>query len=591
MDLSVVKTQTAYRSLTGSQWHWREANERMQAALMQQRGLPEMLARVLSARGFDCDNVQDFLTPSLKSSLPDPAHLLDMGRAGERLAGAITAGETVAIFGDYDVDGATSSALLVHFLRALGCEPLVHIPDRIKEGYGPNIPALLSLKQRGASLVITVDCGTLSFEPLAAAHEAGLDVIVVDHHQGEARKPACYALVNPNRLDESSPHRQLAAVGVAFLLCVQTNRMLRAAGWFANRPEPDLRQWLDLVALGTVCDVVPLTGLNRAFVTQGLKVLAGRGNVGLNALRDGAGVDEKPSAYQLGFVLGPRINAGGRVGKSDLGVALLTAASPEEAQPMARELERYNQERRALETLALEEAMALAEQADPASPMLLIAGRWHPGIIGIIASRLKERFHVPSMVIALDGGIGKASGRSVSGFDMGAAIIAAREAGLLLAGGGHAMAAGFTVEESQIEPLRAFLLERLARQPELVLRQKQLWLDAALSVAGATPELVMALDAMAPFGQSNPHVRVVIENAVNLRPEIVGEHHVKTLLIDGLSNARLSAIAFRCVGSRLAQALLETRGQALHVAGQLKLQEWNGKISVSLVVDDVAAVA
>ncbi|MFW0777599.1 MAG: single-stranded-DNA-specific exonuclease RecJ [Rickettsiales bacterium] len=586
--MTVAEQTSSITSLTDSQWLLREADERQVMAIMQRHHLPEVLARILTVRGVGLDEVDDFMNPSLKASMPDPSHLLDMDVAAERIASAVMAGERIGIFGDYDVDGATSSALLMRYFRALGTDPLVHIPDRMVEGYGPNAPALLGLKEKGAALVITVDCGTLAFEPLEAAHEAGLDMIVVDHHQGEARKPKCLALVNPNRIDETSTHGQLAAVGVAFLLCVAVNRKLRETGFFADKAEPDLRGWLDIVALGTVCDVVPLTGLNRALVAQGLKVIAGRGNLGMRTLMDSAGVDSKPSTYTCGFVMGPRINAGGRVGKSDLGVRLLTTENDAEAKQLAAELEQYNAERKAIEATVLEEAMAQAEAAAD-SPMLTIAGKgWHPGVIGIVASRVKERFNVPTAIVALDDGVGKASARSVSGVDLGAAVIAAMDSGLLVAGGGHAMAAGFTVEEDKLPALSEFLNEHVARQSEGLSKQKCYKLDGTISIAGATVDLVEKLERLGPFGQGNPSVRIAVQKVVNLKPEIVGEHHVRTIFIDKLSNARLTGIAFRAVDGPLGEALLSTRGKEVQVAGQLKLNEWNGRTSVQIHIDDIA---
>jgi len=579
----IIQSSHHLLSLTGRQWVWRDTDDRQVMTFAQKYGLPDMLTRILVARGVSLDEVENFMNPSLKASMPDPSHLLDMDMAAERVAAAIMGGERIAIFGDYDVDGATSSALLVRYLRSVGSDPVMYIPDRMKEGYGPNTAALLALKERGAALVITVDCGTLAFEPLAAAHAAGLDVIVIDHHIGEARKPACYALVNPNRLDETSAHGQLAAVGVAFLLTVAVNRCLRAS----RRETPDLKQWLDIVALGTICDVVPLTGINRALVAQGLKVMAARGNPGIRTVLDMAAITEAPGVYHAGFVIGPRINAGGRVGKSDLGVRLLTTDDDAEALSLAQELDKHNSERKAIESMVLEAAMAQAEAANPEAPLLIVAGNgWHPGVIGIVAGRLKERFHKPAAVIAVEGGIGKASARSVSGFDFGAAVIAAHEAGLLVGGGGHAMAAGFTVEENKIPALIEFLRGRASANRESG-NARKLLLDGVASIGGATPELVASLEHLGPFGQGNPSIRLAIQNVVNLKPELVGEHHVKTLLIDRLSNARLSAIAFRVAGTKLGDALLATRGKTVDIAGQLRLQEWNGKQSVSLMIEDI----
>jgi len=599
-------------SLTGWQWSLREADERTILAICQRHGLPEALARILAIRGVGMEDVENFLIPSLKTALPDPSHLLDMDKAAERVSRAIISGEKIAIWGDYDVDGATSSALLLKFLRALGSEPVVYIPDRMKEGYGPNAPALLKLKSQGAALVITVDCGTLAFEPLETAANAGLEIIVIDHHQGEARLPKAVAVVNPNRLDETSPHKHMAAVGVAFLLCVAVNRKLRKMGWFSaptrslslaslplegeggRRPgggvlEPDLRQWLDIVALGTVCDVVPLTGVNRAFVAQGLKVMAGRENIGLRTVLDVAGVDSKPTAYHAGFVIGPRINAGGRVGKSDLGVRLLATDDPAEALALAKELETHNGERKAIESQVLEAAMQQAQAADKNVPMLVLsAPGWHPGVIGIVAGRVKDRFHKPVAIVGMENGIGKASARSMDGFDIGAAVIAARDAGLLVAGGGHAMAAGFTVEESKLAALTQFLHSRAGTGK--ISTQKTLTLDAALSLGGATIEFAETLECLGPFGQGNPSVRLAIHDVINLKPEWTkGEEHARTLLICPQSNARISAIAFRVGGTLLGDAMFSTRGKRISVAGQLKVNEWMGKRSVNFHIEDIAA--
>ncbi|MDE3017118.1 MAG: single-stranded-DNA-specific exonuclease RecJ [Pseudomonadota bacterium] len=600
-----TREHSATHPQTGREWVFRDADERVALSLSQRLGLPDVVARILSARGVTLAEADAFLNPSLKISLPDPSHLMDMDAAAERVASGVIAGERIALFGDYDVDGATSTALLARYLRALGQNPIIYIPDRMSEGYGPNAPALLALKERGAALVLTLDGGTLAYEPLQAAYEAGLDVIVIDHHAGAAQKPACYALVNPNRIDETSPHRQLAAVGVAFLLAVAINRKLRERRFFkvteksdTRHPtsvtpavaEPDLRPLLDLVALGTICDVVPLVGVNRALVAQGLKVMAARGNLGIRTLLDLAKVDEKPGVYHAGFIIGPRINAGGRVGRSDLGARLLLTEDEAEALELARELDRHNAERKAIEAMVLEQAFAQAEAADPANPILIVASQgWHPGVIGIVAGRLKERFYKPVAVIALENGIGKASARSVAGFDFGAAVIAAREAGLLVAGGGHAMAAGFTVLEAKIPALTEFLASRIDNRD---LGARPLLLDGSLSLAGATAELASSLERLGPFGQGNPHVRLVIRNAVNLKPEWTGTgEHLKTLLIDRLSNARLSAIAFRCVGTPLGDALLSTRGKEINVAGQLRLSEWNGKPQVSLMIEDIAIPA
>ncbi|MBM3541284.1 MAG: single-stranded-DNA-specific exonuclease RecJ, partial [Alphaproteobacteria bacterium] len=458
----------------------------MGLALAQRLELPEIVGRVMAGRGVTLDTADAYLNPTLRALLPDPSHLRDMDKAAARLAKAVMAGERIAIFGDYDVDGATSAALLHRFLSAVGAPPRLYIPDRMAEGYGPNAAALRRLASEGVAVVVTVDCGIVAFEALEEGAEAGLDVVVVDHHVAEPRLPRAHAVVNPNRLDETSPLKQLAAVGVAFMLAIATNRALRAAGWYgAGRPAPDLLDWLDVVALGTVCDVVPLTGLNRALVTQGLKIMARRANAGLAALADVARLDEAPAAYHAGFVLGPRVNAGGRVGESDLGVRLLTTEDPAEAAALAKRLDAHNRERQALEARALDGA--LAQAMGETGPLVLVAhGSWHPGVIGIVASRLVERFNRPAAVVALAGAEGKGSARSVPGVDMGAAVIAARQAGHLANGGGHPMAAGFTVSAAKLDALRAFLAERIGAE---IARNKvvpALSLDGALALGAAT---------------------------------------------------------------------------------------------------------
>ena len=434
-------------SAEGKRWLLREYDERQALTLVQRYSLPDAVGRVLAARGIDAGTADAFLYPTLRDLLPDPSRLRDMDTAAERVAAAIMNGEGIAVFGDYDVDGATSSALLRRFIEHVGGRCWIYIPDRLSEGYGPNAPALLELAREGASVVLTVDCGTGAHEPLAAARDAGLDVVVVDHHTVEAHLPAAIAVVNPNRLDDDSGEGHLAAVGVAFLLVVAVNRELRRVGWYADRSEPDLTQWLDLVALGTVCDVVPLRGLNRALVTQGLKVIQRRSNPGIRALANVAAISEAPAAYHLGFVFGPRVNAGGRVGAADLGARLLTTGVDDEAADLAKRLDAFNRERQDIEARVLADALDSLERNPPGAAVIAVGENWHPGVIGIVASRLKERFNRPACVISMNEheGLGTGSGRSATGVDLGANIIAARQAGLLSRGGGHRMAAGFTV--------------------------------------------------------------------------------------------------------------------------------------------------
>ena len=581
------------RSVTGKRWQTRLKDERLATALAQRFELHDVVARVLAARDVQLDDAALFLNPTLKSTLPDPGHLLEMQAAVERLTRAIRDGETVGVLGDYDVDGATSSALIVNFFAALGQTVPVYIPDRQNEGYGPNLPALLKLQEQGASVVITVDCGTTAYDPLEAAADAGIEIIVVDHHVAEPRLPAGALVINPNRADEDSPCGQLAAVGVTFLLLVALNRALRDASWYDEaHPEPNLLSFLDLVALGTICDVVPLTGVNRALVTQGLKVLASRRNPGIAALADVAKVDKPLDAYHAGFVLGPRVNAGGRVGDSGLGVRLLTTQDTSEARAVAQLLDDYNGERKEIELGVQEAAMMQAEeQAKNDKPFLLVAGNgWHPGVIGIVAGRLRERFDRPSCVVALSEGIGKGSGRSVRGVALGPAVIAAQQAGLLVNGGGHNMAAGFTVEQEKLDELTDFLATHISRQLDGLTLTASMSFDGALSPAGATPDIIEMLNRAGPFGSGNPRPRFVIPQARIVDSGIVGKDHVRCILTGADGTGRLKAIAFRSAATPLGRALLETRGLPLHVAGNLRVDEWQGRVSAQLFIDDVAAV-
>jgi single-stranded-DNA-specific exonuclease len=580
-------------SFRGKRWEARPADPRQSLALTQRLGVPELVGRVMAARGVTPDQAETYLDPSLRQALPDPSHLKDMDRAVERLVRAIADNQRVAVFGDYDVDGATSSALLARFFRCLGRELIVYIPDRIAEGYGPNGPALKRLRAEGVQVVITVDCGTTAVAALEVARDAGLDVVVVDHHAAEPRLPPAIAVINPNRLDETSPHRQLAAVGVTFLLVVALSRALRKAGWFrdAGRPEPDLLAWLDLVALGTVCDVVPLTGLNRAYVAQGLKVLARRGNPGLAALGDVAGADQRPDTFHLGFLLGPRVNAGGRVGEAPLGAQLLGTDDPAEAAALAARLDTYNSERKEIERAVLDQALSQAEAAAAgAGGLVCVAAEgWHPGVVGIVASRLKERFGLPALVIALDGGVGKGSGRSVPGVDLGANVIAARQAGLLINGGGHPMAAGLTVAEQNLGALRDFLDERLARQIAASGYRPALGFDGTLQPGAADAELVRLLERLGPFGAGNAEPRFALPAVSVEGARVVGENHVSCRL-RGSDGARLKAIAFRALDGELGARLLKTGGLPLHVAGKLRPDSWTGPDAVQLFIEDAAAV-
>ena len=585
------------KSLTGRRWAARLGDERLALAMAQRHGLPDAICRLLAARDVGLESVPDFLEPTLRKFLPDPSHLKDMDAAVERLVRAVKAGEKIVVFGDYDVDGATSSALLLRFFRAVGGNIGVYIPDRRKEGYGPNAPALLKIREEGASVVVTVDCGITAFEPLAEAKRAGLDLIVIDHHMAEIALPEAVAVVDPNRLDDESPHKHLAAVGVAFLLAVGVNRALRAAGWYgASRPEPDLRQWLDLVALGTVCDVVPLLGVNRALVKAGLQVMAQRRNAGLTALADVARLKEAPEAYHLGFLLGPRVNAGGRVGQADLGARLLSSDDPHEVGALAVRLDEFNAERRAIEREVLDQAITRIEglygpDAKVLPSALLVESEgWHVGVIGIVASRLVERYARPVFVIGMDGALGKGSGRSVRGVDLGAAVIAARQAGLLVNGGGHAMAAGLTVARDSLPELTRFLDERIAPQLGAAPPVRELGIDAALAPAAANAELVSMIERAGPFGAGNAQPRFALTGVRVSYAQPVGEGHVRCTLV-GAERGRVDAIAFRANQSALGLALVDSARPVLHVAGSLNIDRFGGREPVRLQIDDAATTA
>ena len=576
-------------SILGQPWRWRGRAADASDASFQP---DDLVSQLLLARGVVREEIERHRLPTIRGFMPDPSIFRDMDRAAERLADAVEAREPVTVFGDYDVDGATSAALLIRLLRELGCDPAAYIPDRLMEGYGPSGEALVRIAQGGASLIVTVDCGAQAFEALEMARAARVDVVVIDHHKCASALPLAHALVNPNRLDEcdeAASHGHLAAVGVCFLLGAALVRTLRGRGFFADRPEPRLVDLLDIVALGTVADVAQLRGLNRAFVTQGLKVMAARRNVGLAALIDASRLTRAPTCTDLGFALGPRINAGGRVGKSDLGVRLLTTDDMEEARQIAEELERFNQERRAIEMLVCEAAEALcASQGNRA--VAVVAGEgWHPGVIGIVAGRLKEKLGRPALVIALDeNGTGKGSGRSISGVDLGAAVLAAKDSGLLIAGGGHAMAAGLTVERDRLDALADFLDERLSKDVARSRDDRALLLDAVLAPGGVCPELCEALEVGGPYGAGWPAPRVAAGPVRIVKADVVGQGHLR-LIVAGDDGRRIKAIAFRMADSALGQAMLAApTHRKLWIAGRVKRDEWGDRPAAELHLEDAA---
>ncbi len=581
------------RSVRGMRWCERLSPGQRNAALTiaQRHDLPELLGRVLAARDVQPDEVETFLDPTLRKLMPDPSIVRDMDTAAARIADAVVKGEKMAVFGDYDVDGACSSALMQLFfgMHDRGCR--IYIPDRLHEGYGPNSAAVEMLANDGATLIVTVDCGTTSFEPLAAAGKLGVDVIVIDHHQADETLPQAAAVVNPNRQDDLSGLGQLSAAGVVFLVLVAVARELRRRNYYAERG-PDLLDLLDLVALATVCDVVPLTGLNRAYVCKGLQVMHARRNTGLKALFDAAGLNQAPTPYHLGFVLGPRINAGGRIGDSALGATLLSTADATEAARIAQLLDRLNRERKAIETDMLAEALARGEamvEDDPDRAILLLGSEeWHKGVVGLVASRLTERFRRPSCVIAWDTkGQGTGSLRSVAGVDIGGAVRAAVQAGHLLKGGGHAMAAGLTVARDQVEPLSAFLDERLRDSAAHARDTAALELDGALTPRAVTHDLMALLERAGPYGQGNPQPRFAFAAHVVRFAKVVGEAHVRCAL-QSSDGARLDAIAFRAAGQPIGELLLGTGGMPVHVAGTLRRDTWGGRDKLELFIDDVA---
>ena len=576
-------------SISGRRWIWREPEPRISQAIAQRLATPELLGRLLALRGQDADHVQDFLEPTLRALMPDPSRLADMDRAAARLADAVLRGETVAVFGDYDVDGACSGAIMARVLRQLGCTVLSYVPDRMTEGYGPNAAALSTLWDRGATLIVLVDCGTAA-APVLATLEGRADCVVLDHHASQGDLPSVVAVVNPNRPDDTSDLRHLCAAGVAFMAAVALQRELRKRGFFANHPEPDLRGLLDLVALATVCDVMPLRGLNRAFVTLGLKVLAKRERLGLASLLDVAKVYETPSAMSLGWALGPRINAAGRISEADLGLRLLLSDDPLEARSLAATLDSINRTRQTVEADILDSAMDEAErQLAAGHAAVLVAGaQWHVGVVGIVAGRIKERFNRPACVAARMDGMAKGSGRSIPGLDLGAAIIAARAHGLLTHGGGHAMAAGFGLHERDLEAFHAFLDERLAAARDLP-SAADLEVEGAVSVPGCTLALAEQLNRLAPFGAGNAEPVLVIPRVrVGFAERIGREGNTLRVFLDGEDGGRLKSVLFRAGDSNLAHKLLSRDGALLHVAGHLRAESWQGRVSLGFTIVDAA---
>ena len=580
------------RSLTGRVWRERPADPDLARRHAQRMGLSEPMARALASRGITDESAESYLAPTLKALFPDPSSFLDMDRAVHILLDALVADRPMAVFADYDVDGATSASQLVRWFRAMGRDLPIYVPDRVTEGYGPSPAAFRRLRDQGAELVITVDCGAAAYDAIAAAGEIGLEVVVIDHHLMREDPPAAAAVVNPNRPGCASGQGVLAAAGVTFVLLAALNREARRRGLFETRPEPDLRQWLDLAALGAICDVTPLTGFNRALTAQGLKVMSAWGNPGLKALLEVAGSKGPATTFHAGFILGPRINAGGRIGRSDLGTRLLSTDDPDEAKALAQELDSLNAARKDVESAVIDEAVSVIERQtnlDPDAPVLVVAGEgWHPGVIGIVAGRLRERYRKPVIVIGLDPatGIGKGSGRSQPGVNLGRAVQAAFEAGLIMSGGGHAMAAGLTVRGDAVPELREFLCSALAEEGVQAALMDVVEVDALIAAGGATRGLLEDFQRLQPFGPGNPEpmfalADVRVEHVMSLRGG-----HIRCQLADA-DGSKVRAVAWRAAETDLGRRLLAGAG-ALHVAGRLKADDWNGRQGVELEIEDVA---
>jgi single-stranded-DNA-specific exonuclease len=597
--LSVFDLKPAFldveKSVKGQRWVARLDDQRLAHTIAEKNELPEILGRVMAARGVTSDEAEAFLNPTLRSLMPQPSAFMDMEKGAARLAEAIIKKEAIGIISDYDVDGVSSAAIMVRFLAGVGHEANVYIPDRLTEGYGPSEKAVSALKEQGTELLLTLDCGVMSHDPLAHAADLGLTTIIVDHHQAGVELPHAYAVINPNRQDDMSGQGHLCAAGVVMILIAAVNKQLRTLGHYSEqRPEPNMLQWLELVALATVCDVVPLKGLNRAYVTQGLRIMSRRENQGISALADVGGLKRRPDVYALGFILGPRINAAGRVGHAEEALALLTTNDKGEAHALARSLDDLNRKRQVIELRVVDEAIAQAEFAmgkeKRPSIVVVAADGWHPGVVGLAASRLKDRFTVPSLVLAMNTktGLATGSGRSIAGVDLGKAVRLASEAGILTKGGGHAMAAGLTVPIEKLAELRQFLDEALSGEVEN-LRDPSLPIDGALTASGATLDLIELLEQAGPYGSAHPSPMFVFPAHKVIYADQAGTDHVRCTLVAS-DGTKLKAIAFRALNTELGELLLSERNHPIHIAGRLVADEWGAKRVPSLQIEDAAII-
>jgi single-stranded-DNA-specific exonuclease len=578
-------------SLSGKSWILKQFNQKDLNFIKDNYSLDEITSKLLSIRKIKKEEIDSFLNPLIKNFLPNPNILLDMEKATFRTFKAIFNGEKIGIFGDYDVDGATSTALLGNYLSELNLNYEIYIPDRKKEGYGPSIKSFKELIDKGVKLIFTVDCGTLSFEAISFAKENGIDVIVLDHHQSEVKLPEAFSIINPNRFDDNSDLKHLCAAGVVFIFLVSLNRELRKKDWFLQNKikEPNLINYLDLVSLGTICDVVPLKGLNRAFVKQGLKIIKSKKNLGIKTLLDICKIETNPTIYHLGFLLGPRINAGGRVGKCSHGANLLLGKNPKNSFILASELDQYNKERQILEKDLLQKI--LNETKDYSKdPVLILSGKnWHEGVIGIVAARLKDKFNKPVILISKEGDTGKASARSIVGFDIGSIIISATQDNILLKGGGHKMAGGFSIKIEKIDEFKKFVFKKFKTINEDLSKDKPLFLDSIISPSAINLEFFNKVSLLSPFGSGNPEPRFVIEDVKTINGKIVGEKHIKSILA-GKDGSSIKTIAFNATGGDLGEYLLKKNNKLFNIAGKLSLNEWKGQSNVEFIIDDISVI-
>ena len=576
-------------SISGKNWIRKKYNQEEISFLKDNFFLDEITSKLLSIRKIKKEDIKSFLNPSIKNFLPNPNILMDMEKATLRTSKSINKKEKVGIFGDYDVDGATSTALLGKYFTELKIPYEIYIPDRKKEGYGPSIKSFKELIDKGVKIIFTVDCGTLSFDAIEFAKENNTDVIVLDHHQSEIKLPKAFSIINPNRFDDESNLQYLCAAGVTFMFLVSINRKLRLESWFTKNKidEPNLINYLDLVSLGTVCDVVPLIGLNRAIVKQGLKILKIKKNLGLKTLLDICNIESNPSIYHLGFMLGPRINAGGRVGKCSHGANLLLDTDPKNAFKLASELDQFNKERQILEKDLLQKLLNETKDYSKDPVLVLSGSNWHEGIIGIVAARLKDKFNKPVIIISIDGEIGKASARSIVGFDIGSVIIAATQNKILLKGGGHKMAGGFSINIRNIEKFKEFVFRRFRNINEDLTSEKPLYLDSTISPAAINLDFYNKVNNLAPFGSGNPEPKFIIENLKTVNSKIVGEKHIKSVLI-GMDGSSIKTIAFNAVENDLGAYLLKNNNKIFNIAGKLSLNEWKGQSNVEFIIDDIS---